>query len=73
MQLLAALLFDLIAKLIGQCGCLGAFAAGIAEDMNMAETGFFDEVEAFLPFLFGFAGKADDNIGGDIKVGILLS
>ncbi len=48
-QLFAALLFDVIAQLVGQCRRFGALAAGIGEDMDVTEADLPDEIETVLP------------------------
>ena len=41
----------------------------IAEDVDMPKGLGFDEVQAFLPVLVGFAGKPNDNVRADSDVG----
>jgi len=71
MELPAALFFNLIGNLNRQSGGFGPIPPGIGEDMYVAKPRLFNEVKTVLPFLPGFAGKAGNNIGGDIKVGNL--
>ena len=47
----------------------GSFFERVGEDTHMIELGFLDEGSQFLEGLFGFAGKADDEIrpDGDLR------
>ena len=66
---LTALCFYFFRHLVGHdCG-LCTSAHRVFESVDVAEADFFREVTAFFESLFGLAGEAYDDVGGEVEVG----
>ena len=65
---MVAFFFDAQADLVGHGGGDGVAPRGVLEDEGVVELDAFDGGFGLLVVVVGFAGEADDDVGGDGEV-----